>query len=140
MALFAHRKQLVVAALVAAALAAAGFAAVRGKAAPKPAAVAAAPAVEFLQDDLYIVEPQSLQATLPLTGTLSPLVEATLKAGQKHIYGKRTFYLDEDSWNVLEEDSYDTRGNLWRVAIHGLRQNYDALVRRLIKGMWHWCT
>lgn len=80
MALFAQRKHLVIAALAAAALAAAGFAAVRGKAAPKPAAVAAAPAVEFLQDDLYIVEPQSLQATLPLTGTLSPLVEATLKA------------------------------------------------------------
>jgi len=26
-------------------------------------------------------------------------VEATLKPGSKHIYGKRTFYLDEDSWS-----------------------------------------
>ena len=65
------------------------------------------------------------------------VVEATLKAGQKHIYGKRTFYLDEDSWNVLEEDSYDTRGNLWRVGIHGLRHNYDALVPGSNVQVWH---
>ncbi len=65
------------------------------------------------------------------------VVEATLKAGQKHIYGKRTFYLDEDSWNVLEEDSYDTRGQLWRIGIHGLRQNYDALVPWHSVQAWH---
>ena len=54
------------------------------------------------------------------------VVEATLKAGQKHSYGKRTFLLDEDSWNVLWEDAYDTRGSLWRVGIHGFLQYYDA--------------
>jgi hypothetical protein len=54
------------------------------------------------------------------------VVEATLKAGQKHSYGKRTFLLDEDSWNVLWEDAYDTRGELWRVGIHGFVQYYDA--------------
>jgi hypothetical protein len=43
-------------------------------------------------------------------------VEATLKAGERHIYGKRTFYIDEDSWQVSITDHYDTRGNLWRLA------------------------
>jgi uncharacterized protein DUF1329 len=65
------------------------------------------------------------------------VVEATLKAGQKHIYGKRTFYLDEDSWMVLVEDAYDTRGQLWRVGVHGFRQNYDALVPWHSVQVWH---
>ena len=54
------------------------------------------------------------------------VVEATLKAGQKHSYGKRTFLLDEDSWNVVWEDAYDTRGSLWRVGAHGFVQYYDV--------------
>jgi len=62
-----------------AALAAAGYAAVRGKRAEqKPAA--AAPVAEFLQNDLYIVEPLTLERSLPLTGSLAPLTEATVKA------------------------------------------------------------
>lgn len=65
------------------------------------------------------------------------VVEATLKAGQKHIYGKRTFYLDEDSWMLLAEDAYDTRGQLWRAGVHGFRQNYDALVPWHAVSIWH---
>jgi len=30
--------------------------------------------------------------------------------------------VDEDSWMVLMEDTYSTRGDLWRVALHGLVQ------------------
>ncbi len=56
------------------------------------------------------------------------VVEGTLKPGQRHVYAKRTFYLDEDSWSVLSEDAYDGRGGLWRVALHGLMQFYDATV------------
>lgn len=56
------------------------------------------------------------------------VVEATLRDDSSHIYGKRTFYLDEDSWSVLLEDAYDTRGDLWRVSLHGLIQFYDAQV------------
>jgi RND family efflux transporter MFP subunit len=56
-----------------------GFAAVRGKRAEqKPAA--AQPVAEFLQNDLYIVEPGALEQSLPLTGSLTPLNEATVKA------------------------------------------------------------
>ncbi len=43
------------------------------------------------------------------------VVEATAKKGKRHLYGKRVFYLDEDSWLVLVQDLYDKRGNLWRV-------------------------
>jgi hypothetical protein len=56
------------------------------------------------------------------------VVEGTLKPGQRHIYGKRTFYLDEDSWSVVSEDAYDNRGGLWRVALLGTIQFYDAVV------------
>ena len=46
------------------------------------------------------------------------VVEATLKPGTSHIYSKRVFYLDEDSWQILAVDKYDGRGELWRYAEH----------------------
>ena len=42
------------------------------------------------------------------------VVDATLKPGTSHIYARRTFYIDEDSWNVVLLDKYDARGQLWR--------------------------
>ncbi|WP_415896940.1 DUF1329 domain-containing protein [Neptuniibacter sp. QD72_48] len=42
-------------------------------------------------------------------------VEATLKDNERHIYAKRTFYIDEDSWQIAVVDHYDGRGELWRV-------------------------
>jgi len=42
------------------------------------------------------------------------VVEATLKKGTSHIYAKRVFFLDEDSWIPLASDKYDGRGELWR--------------------------
>lgn len=44
------------------------------------------------------------------------VVEATLKPGTSHIYTKRTFYIDEDSWMNVVQDKYDARGQLWRVS------------------------
>jgi hypothetical protein len=44
------------------------------------------------------------------------VVEATLKPGKSHIYARRTFYIDEDSWQVLVVDQYDQRGQIWRVS------------------------
>jgi membrane fusion protein, multidrug efflux system len=71
--------KILVAAGAAVALAAAGYAAVRSKrAGEKPPA--AAPVAEFLQNDLTIVEPRALDQTLPLTGSLMPFTEATVKA------------------------------------------------------------
>lgn len=55
------------------------------------------------------------------------VVEAMLKAGQRHIYSKRTFYVDEDSWNAVAVDQYDGRGQLWRPGFAYISQCYDAL-------------
>ena len=44
------------------------------------------------------------------------VVEATLKPGTSHIYKRRTFYIDEDTWAVVLVDKYDARGELWRVS------------------------
>lgn len=43
-------------------------------------------------------------------------VEGTLKEGERHIYSKRTMYIDEDTWTASVVDHYDGRGELWRVA------------------------
>ena len=42
------------------------------------------------------------------------VIEATLKAGQRHINSRRTFYLDEDSWQIVGIDHYDGQKQLWR--------------------------
>jgi hypothetical protein len=54
------------------------------------------------------------------------VVEATLKPGQRHVYAKRVFYIDEDSWQVAHADAYDGRGELWRVHEINAVQFYDA--------------
>lgn len=43
------------------------------------------------------------------------VVEATVKAGARHVSPKRTFYLDEDSWNAVLAEDYDVQGALWKV-------------------------
>ena len=43
-------------------------------------------------------------------------VEATLKSGERHIYAKRHFFIDEDTWQAAVIDHYDGRNQLWRVA------------------------
>jgi hypothetical protein len=43
------------------------------------------------------------------------VVEATVKPGTRHISPKRTFYIDEDSWNLLLADDMDAQGKLWKV-------------------------
>jgi hypothetical protein len=44
------------------------------------------------------------------------VVEARVKEGMRHLYPRRTFYLDEDSWLILLADQYDARGDIWRVS------------------------
>ncbi len=56
------------------------------------------------------------------------VVEATLKPGTNHIYSRRTFYVDEDSWQILSADQYDGRGQLWRVSEAHCINYYDAQV------------
>ncbi|WP_371372393.1 DUF1329 domain-containing protein [Thalassotalea aquiviva] len=49
------------------------------------------------------------------------VVEATLKGDTDHLYKKRRFYLDEDSWQIAVTDIYDQRDELYRVGqAHGI--------------------
>jgi hypothetical protein len=55
-------------------------------------------------------------------------VEATLKENARHVYGRRVFFVDEDTWSVAIKDQYDGRGDLWRVGQgHGI-YHYNAKV------------
>lgn len=60
------------------------------------------------------------------------VVEATLKDEFRHVYQKRTFYIDEDSWQVQVADMYDNRGDLYRVGIAYGVNYYDVPT--------HWST
>ena len=54
------------------------------------------------------------------------VVEAIRKPGARHIYSKRTFYVDEDSWAIVGADQYDNAGNLYRVQQNNLFAHYDT--------------
>ncbi|MBW2369130.1 MAG: DUF1329 domain-containing protein [Deltaproteobacteria bacterium] len=54
------------------------------------------------------------------------VVEANLKEGTRHIYKKRVFYFDEDSWNIVVKDQYDNRDKLWRFSEGHLINYYDV--------------
>ncbi|HLV77289.1 MAG TPA: DUF1329 domain-containing protein [Marinobacter sp.] len=44
------------------------------------------------------------------------VVEAKRRVGISHIYDRRVFYIDEDSWQVMVSEEYDDQGELWRVS------------------------
>lgn len=56
------------------------------------------------------------------------IVDAMLKPGTNHVYSRRTFYIDEDSWQILAADQYDGRGQLWRASEAHCINYYDAQV------------
>ncbi len=56
------------------------------------------------------------------------VVEATVKPGTSHLYARRTFYIDEDSWQIVAADQYDARGQMWRVSEAHCINYYDAQV------------
>lgn len=73
------------------------------------------------------------------------VIEAQVRPGTSHIYRKRVFYLDEDSWIVLAQDIYDDREQFWRyseshsiafpqvpVMINGVQVHYDLQSRRYV--------
>ena len=73
------------------------------------------------------------------------VMEADLKPGYSHIYKKRVFYQDEDSWLVLAVDMYDNRDQFWRfaeshaicfanvpVVVNGVQVHYDLQSRRYV--------
>lgn len=54
------------------------------------------------------------------------VVEAILLPEELHIYTKRRFYIDEDSWSILMADQYDARGNIWRVNLCFQKTFYEV--------------
>ncbi|MEO1081624.1 MAG: DUF1329 domain-containing protein [Pseudomonadota bacterium] len=56
------------------------------------------------------------------------VVDSTLKEGARHIYARRTFYLDEDSWQLSLIDHYDGRGELWKVKEGHFIMHYQVAV------------
>lgn len=73
------------------------------------------------------------------------VIEAEVRGGTKHLYKKRRFYLDEDSWIVIAQDIYDEREQFWRyseshsinfpqvpVMFNGVQVHYDLQSRRYV--------
>jgi hypothetical protein len=54
------------------------------------------------------------------------VVDSKLKSGQSHLYSRRTLYVDEDSWQILAVDCYDSRGQLYRVQEGHVINFYDV--------------
>ena len=55
------------------------------------------------------------------------VIEATERGGKRHVFGKRTFYVDEDSWNVVLVENEDRDGKLWRFQEGHLVTLYENL-------------
>ena len=53
------------------------------------------------------------------------VVDSVTKPGTTHIYKRRTFYIDEDSWSMVLVDIYDRRDQLWRWQEAHSVQAYD---------------
>ncbi len=55
-------------------------------------------------------------------------IEANLKSGERNIYAKRRFFVDEDTWTIVQSELYDGRGQLWRVGEGHMLQYYQYKV------------
>lgn len=53
------------------------------------------------------------------------VIEATERGGQRHSFGKRVFYVDEDSWTVVMVENHDRKGEPWRFQEGHLVAEYD---------------
>ena len=54
------------------------------------------------------------------------VVEATRKPGARHINSRKVFYLDEDTWTIASEQTYDNAGKLYRSMFFPIVQQYDV--------------
>ena len=65
------------------------------------------------------------------------VVEANLKDGARHVYKKRRFFIDEDSWGIAVADQYDSAGELWRVSMAYLKNYYEIPVTWTTLDVFH---
>ncbi|WP_211336947.1 DUF1329 domain-containing protein [Marinicella litoralis] len=51
------------------------------------------------------------------------VIRGTVKSEWRHLYSRRDFYIDEDSWSIAIADQYDKQGQLFRVSMAYLQQD-----------------
>lgn len=54
------------------------------------------------------------------------VIDGMRKANSRHVYSRRTFYVDEDCWCVVASEVYDNAGTLWRVNNYFTFPTYDT--------------
>lgn len=65
------------------------------------------------------------------------VVEANLKNGARHVYKKRRFFLDEDTWGIAVADQYDSSGDIWRVSMAYVKNYYEVPVTMTSLDVFH---
>ena len=55
------------------------------------------------------------------------VVDSELRPGTSHTFKKRRFYIDEDSWNMVAVDAYDSRDQLYQFQEGHLNFGYNIL-------------
>jgi hypothetical protein len=65
------------------------------------------------------------------------VVEANLKEGARHVYQKRRFFIDEDTWSIAVADQYDSAGDLWRISMAYLKNYYELPVTWTTLDVFH---
>ncbi|MEH6386340.1 MAG: DUF1329 domain-containing protein [Pseudomonas profundi] len=63
------------------------------------------------------------------------VVEATVKPESRHVYAKRTYYLDEDTFGVGLYDAWDQQGSLYRSMFLSGVQLYDLDIPYNVKNV-----
>lgn len=63
------------------------------------------------------------------------VVEATLKPGMRHVYSKRTYYIDEDNYGAGMFDALDNNGQLYRSMFNSVFQAYDHAIPLALKSV-----
>jgi hypothetical protein len=74
------------------------------------------------------------------------VVEADLKPGERHVQKKKIFYVDEDSWIIVQYDGIDQMGVPHHMSSFSLVQEYEKPMMRggffatwdFNKGTWFW--
>ena len=72
-------------------------------------------------------------------GVLDPTVNRRDIPGGRpnHIYSKRVFYLDEDSWQIVLTEDYDHDNQLWRVSEGHVINYYEVPVLWATLEAWY---
>jgi hypothetical protein len=90
-------------------------------------------------NNYMVTSPEVTYAELLTPGHINPkytryelhrvwVVEGKLKSGDRHIYKRRTLFLDEDSWGIAVADHYNGGGQIWRVSMAYLKNFYEQPV------------